>query len=191
MLRLRQRIVRVGVELVVVHVDAELARGAGVAVERLRDVVEGGGALEGVVRGDDEVWVLDDGFDGLVGGLGPGLRGAERVVAARGGLVDHFEADDDVGVRVCAVFLGHGDEDVGGVLEVVALLPFDGSSVAGVVLAVLAARRAVAVDPDVHACVAGPADGLVEECVCALEKGGVGVVVGPVADWNAESVEAV
>lgn len=60
----------------------------------------------------------------------------------------------------------------------------------GVVESVLGARGAVTVDPDVYSCVASPGYGLVEVGVCACDVGGAGVVVGPVADWDAEGVDA-
>ena len=48
----------------------------------------------------------------------------------------------------------------------------------------------MAVDEDFHVVVAGPADGLFEECVGAGLVWCSAVVIGPVSDWNAKSIEA-
>ena len=49
----------------------------------------------------------------------------------------------------------------------------------------------MAVYPDVHTSIASPANGLLEKSVCTLDERGIGVVVGPVANGNAESIKAV
>ena len=111
-LGLGEGVVGVVVEGVFVDVDAEGSLAVGVA-EGFGDVDEFRGAFEGVVRADDEGGVGDDGFHGGVGVDGPLLAGCEVVVAGSGWFVDHFDADDNVGVFLGAVFLSHGDENVG------------------------------------------------------------------------------
>ena len=160
MLGLGEGVVGVVVEGVFVDVDAECSLAVGVA-EGLGDGDEFGGALEGVVRADEEGGVGDDGFHGRVGVDSPLLAGGEVVVARSGWFVDHFDADDDVGVFLGAVFLGHGDEDGGGLVKVVVLLPVHGTLVAGVLLAVLGAGATVTIYQDLHTCRSGPADCLV------------------------------
>ena len=64
-LRLIQGIIGVCVERVVVNVYSERATRASIAVERLCDAIELVWSLERVMRDDDKVLVLDDGFDGL------------------------------------------------------------------------------------------------------------------------------
>lgn len=115
----------------------------------------------------------------------------ETDVAGGGGLVDDFDADDDIGVHGAAVFLRHGYQHSGGAVEVIGLLPEHFAFAAGVVLAVLAAGAAVQVDPDFHVEFAGPLDGELEVVVCALDEGRVFIVVGPVADGDAQGVDAV
>lgn len=190
-LRLRERVVGVGVELVVVGVDGEVARGGGGGAEGAGDGDEGRRALEGIVRHDDEVRVRGHGFDGAVRVRRPLLAHAEAVVPRERGLVDDFQADDHVRVHGAAVFLRHGHEHGRGAVEVVALLPEHAALAAGVVLAVLAAGAAVQVDPDFHVELARPLDGELEVVVCALDEGRVRCVVGPVADGDAERVDAV
>lgn len=61
MLGLREGVVGVGVELVLMGIDAEI-----LGVELLGEGGECGGALEGVMRYDDEVGVCRHGFHGMI-----------------------------------------------------------------------------------------------------------------------------
>lgn len=181
-----------GVEdLVFVRVEVEVAGGGGVEVGG-----EGGpfrGGDEGVVHDDVEVRVAGrgrGGFDLAVGVSGELLGGGELVGAPGDGLVDEFEAGDDVGVGGGAVFGGHLGEDGDGLLEVVGGLPFYRAGLTGVVETVLGPWTAVEVDPDFEVVVASPTDGLVEVGSCACLVGCSAVVVSPEANGNADGIEA-
>ena len=92
------------------------------------------------------------------------------------GLVQQLDGDDDVLVRRHRVFGADGLEHVEGDGDGVALLEARlGDAVARVVEAVLGAGRAVQVDPDFQADLAGPDDALVEVVGGALD---IGFVVG-------------
>jgi len=187
MFGLREGVVGVGVELVVVDIDAEARRGA----EGSGDGDERRRALEGIMRHDDKVRIRGHGFDGVVRVDRPLLTDGETIIPRGRRLVDDFQPDHHIRVRRAAIFLRHRYQDRGGAIEVIAPLPEHAALVAGVILAVLAAGAAVQVDPDFHVEFTGPLDGELEVVICALDEGRILCVVCPVADGDAEGVDAV
>ena len=152
------------------------------------DVGPGRKGLEGVVHDDFEGRICGGGFDGGVG-VARELAGGVDVIGGRGdGLVDKFEGDDDVGIGGRAVFLGHGFEDADGEVEVGRVLPVNVAGVAGVVVAILRAGGAVAVDDYSKAGGSGPGDCAVEVVGCAGEVWSICIVESPVADWDTEAM---
>lgn len=108
------------------------------------------------------------------------------------GFVDKLNCGDDVVIFVGAVLVCHVLQDTESDCGVVSVLPFPRVAKTGVVETVLGAGSAVQVDPDLEACVTGPADGSVEVLFLALNvgvlrKGGE----GPVADWDTYVVEVI
>lgn len=46
------------------------------------------------------------------------------------------------------------------------------------------------INPDFETCSSGPTDGFIKVGVCSFEVLGVGVVIGPEANWDSERVDA-
>ena len=151
------------------------------------DFSPGTGVVEAVVGYNHQVWICGFLLDAAVGVARELLRCAE-IVAASQRLVDNFDADDGVGELEGAVFGSHGFEDLERFFVVGGMLPvYDAVAIAGGLLPVLGARRAMAVENYFHVGGACPGDGFVEVVGCAVLVGGGGLIKGPVSDWDSES----
>lgn len=108
------------------------------------------------------------------------------------GLIEEFNADDDIGVGIGGIFGGDDVEDGEGVGNRVARCPdWCREFVAGVVVAVLAAWCTVQVDPHLQACLTSPRDGQVNIIGGTLDVWvSIDFLVGPVADRDADRVES-
>lgn len=73
------------------------------------------------------------------------------VATVRKGFVDKFQANDGVSVLRGAVFFSHGRKDGDRLLEIISLLPKDGTRVTRIVEAILGARLSVTIYPHLHA----------------------------------------
>jgi len=187
-LLLREGIVRVAVHLVQMRIHTEVLCAA--TDQFFGDGCPGKRALEGIVHDNHEVLVCHFGFDCGVCFLGPGLSDGELVVTPADGLVGEFESDHHISILHGPIFSGHGLEDGDRLLQVVALLPRNVSSVAGVVKSVLASRRTMAVNPDLHTIGPRPFNSLLEVLISALNIRCVGVVIGPISDRNTKSIDS-
>jgi len=157
-------------------------------VLRCEEAVVGAWWLESILEDNDTV--LGEGSliaVAIAVELFDGAKVQARV--ERRGLIEQLDTNDDIIVGGCAVFGLHIFENVEGSLNGVALSPCQDTTLAGVVKAVLRAGRTVQVDHDLETGLSRPADGLVEVWSRAGDERSAAVVVGPVADGNADDVE--